>query len=75
MVSHLAPTGVFGEARASLRRSNLECRTLPARVQAKFSVMFLLCIVIENTSSQIPGKDQSGCSAWTSGRFQQIAWP
>lgn len=42
-LNHLAPTGVFGGAGASLRHSDQECRTLPARVQAKFRVMFLLC--------------------------------
>ena len=71
-LNHLAPTGIFGEAGASLRHSDQERRMLPTRVQAKFSVMILLCavsIIIENTTSQIPGKDQSGCSAWNSGWF------
>lgn len=42
-LNDLAPAGVFGEAGASLGCSGQECRMLPARVQAKLSVVFLLC--------------------------------
>lgn len=62
-LNNLTLTGVFGEAEASLGLSGQEWKTLPTRVQAKFSVMFLVvlaALILKMLAATFQGRTNLG---------------
>lgn len=74
-LNHLASPGVFGEHEASLRHSDQECRMLPARVQAKFGMMFLVCylvVVLKILTARCQGRTNLGVQHGSSADFSTV---